>query len=98
MISDVALSSVVQSSYALLLFAICLYDHGLSLRNLPAFVKCGGDDHHQGDSDSDGESGVEAAGLGHIWHCIVLRELDAGFLRAAMQDAFIPQPIRVMEG
>lgn len=73
-VSDVVLSSVVQSSYYPLLFAICLHDYGLSFRDVPASDQSDVDGNHQGDGDSDSESGVEAAGfetdLGIALRCV----------------------------
>ena len=72
-VSDTVLSSVVQSSYYSLLFAICLHDYGISLRDVPACNQSNVDGNHQGDGDSDSESGVEAAGFETdlALHCVV---------------------------
>lgn len=72
-VSDTILSSVVQSSYYPLLFAICLHDYGLSLRDVPASGQSDVNGNHQGDVDSDSESGVEAAGFETdlALHCVV---------------------------
>lgn len=59
-VPDFVLFRVVQSSYALMLFGIYLYDYGFFLRDLPAPNKSGVDDDDQGDGDR--ESGVEAMG------------------------------------
>lgn len=87
MVPDVVLSSVVQSSYPLLLFGIYLCDYGGSFRDVPASDKSGGDDDHQSDGkgDSDSESGVEAREYKQFWRCILLPEIAKGLLRVVMR-------------
>ena len=82
MVSDVVSSSVVQSSYPLLLFGIYLCDYGGSFRDVPASDKSGGDDDHQSDGkgDSGSESSVEAREYKQFWRCILLPEIAKGLL------------------
>lgn len=59
-VSDVFLSSVLQSSYSLLLLALSLHDYGFSFGDVPASDPCGVDDD-KGDDNS--ESGLGAQRL-----------------------------------
>ena len=54
--ADVVLFSIMQGSY-LRLFRTCLYDYGVSFRNVLALDNPG-DDHHRSDGDGSRKSGI----------------------------------------